>query len=624
MAGPSEPGGSGPDTTTDGGERESSSAPVSSSRASTGRIPGLTPLKSVDGPTAPAKPASGPLPFRPNVTAYWTPSASASGQGGHSGFIRIATPVAARPDGVVSVISPRAPALSDKSDPVTAPQPSSAVAEARAGVVSISAGSPAAYPETPPFGISQLAGAVAARAGEKGEGVPSRVAEVRSGRIPFRVGEYEVATRLAQGGTGSIYICRRVKRPQALFTLKVIRQHAMQKDAAVFAFQREARVGKLLHHPNAITVLDEGNYEGQPFLILPYVEGGNLSALLSGDVRADPANVVTVLLDVLRALQHAHRLTNEGGQPLNLVHGDISPDNILVGTDGTARITDFGSARLAENPGGEPEVFGLGKPSYMSPEQLRGEPLDARSDLFSVGIVMWSALTGQKLFAAESYDQTVMRVMRRKIPAPSSLGAPPQLDEVCLQALSRSPAGRFASADEMSDALMTAAVKANLVATRDQLAQWVRRDMGEALGERRRRVENMFGDKAKVAGPPVQIETIRPRQQSTPITGVSPAATIQMNAMLRGGELTFGAAKNAASARTLFVPAAAKGETKLSRSQWYVVFGISLVTFFLTLVVGTWLSRAAGVRHGSPSVAPATVSGAALPSAPSAAVLPKP
>jgi len=419
---------------------------------------------------------------------------------------------------------------------------------------------------------------------------------VRSGRIPFRVGDYEVATRLAQGGTGSIYICRRAKSTGALFSLKVIRQHALQKEAVIASFKREARVGKLLQHPNALTVVDEGNYEGQPFLILPYVEGGTVSALLADGVRAPPANIVTVLLDVLRALQHVHDLKNEQGKPLGMVHADVSPDNVLVGADGIARLTDFGSARLAESGPGEADAFGLGKPSYMSPEQLRGETLDARSDIFAVGIVMWSALTGQKLFSGDSYDQTVMRVMRRKIPAPSSLGGPPQLDEVCLTALSRSRESRFSSANEMADALMTAAVKADLVATRERVAQWVRRDMGETLTELRRRVDHMFGDNVK-APPPG--EAPRPRPATTPISGVSPAATIVMRAAPRGGAEAFGAMKANGPARTLFIPGVAPGAAvpKLSRRQWYVIVSLSLATFFLTLVIGSLISRPSGFRR---------------------------
>jgi len=622
MAGPKEPGDSGPNATvgpvsasggggqsgpSDHGDDRSTArteADAKSSRATTGRIPSLTPLKSVGAVSVGHRPANGTL--RPNVTAYWTPPAPASGQG-QSGFIRIATPISTRPDGVVSIMSPRASAPTEKPGAQGVPAAVSDPAEARAGVVSISAGSPALYPETPPFGISKIAGVAGVVADQNSQGVPARAGAARSARIPFRVGDYEVATRLAQGGTGSIYVCRRAKTTGPLFALKVIRQHAQQKDAVISSFRREARVGKLLRHPNALTVVDEGTYEGQPFLILPYVEGGTVSSLLVDGVRAPAQNIVTVLLDVLRALQHMHDLKNEQGQALGMVHGDISPDNILVGSDGIARLTDFGSVRMAEGLD-EAESFGLGKPSYMSPEQLRGERLDVRSDIFAVGIAMWTALTGQKLFAGESYEQTVMRVMRRRIPAPSSMGAPPELDEVCLTALNRSREGRFASADQMADALMTAAVKADLVATRDRVSQWVRRDMGEALTELRRRVEHMFGDNVKTPAPSSSGEPARPRPATTPMTGVTPAATIQMKALPQGVAAALAANKRRVDpARTLFIPGpsqvAVEGP-RLSRRQWYIIVSLSLATFFLTLMIGSWISRPTGLRRAGASTPP--------------------
>jgi len=632
MAGPKEPGNSGPNATVgpdstagSGGQNGPSDRPgargepdAKTARATTGRIPSLTPLKSVSGPSVTQ--GTGSAPFRPNVTAYWTPPVPSSGQG-QSGFIRIATPVSTRPDGVVSIISPRGPSSpGDKAGGAGAvPRPVSATteaADARAGIVSISTGSPAMYPETPPFGISKVAGIGGVVIDQaNAQGVPSRANVARSARIPFRVGEYEVATRLAQGGTGSIYVCRRAKTTGPLFALKVIRQHAQQKEAVISSFRREARVGKLLRHPNALTVVDEGTYEGQPFLILPYVEGGTVSSLVADGVRAPAQNIVTILLDVLRALQHAHHLKSEQGQLLGMVHGDISPDNILVGTDGVARLTDFGSARMAESLDGEGDTFGLGKPSYMSPEQLRGEPLDMRSDIFSVGIVMWSALTGQKLFAAETYDQTVMRVMRRRIPAPSSLGAPPELDEVCLTALNRSREGRFSTADQMADALMTAAVKVDMVATRERVSHWVRRDLAESLTEVRRRVEHMFGDNVKVPGVS-GVDPARPRPASTPITGVQPAATIQMRALPRGAAAALAAqmgeklgSRAESPARTLFIPGpspVAEAAPRLSRRQWYIIVSLSLATFFLTLMIGSWISRPGGLRRAGAMTGPAT------------------
>jgi serine/threonine-protein kinase len=141
----------------------------------------------------------------------------------------------------------------------------------------------------------------------------------------------------------------------------------------------------------------------------------------------------------------------------------------------------------------------------MAPEQLRAEPIDARTDIFALGAVLWTSITGQPLFAAESYDQVVMKVLKRKIPPPSDFGAPAFLDEVALRALSRYTDSRYASADEMAQALLAGANANGLLASPYEVGQWVRREFAEAIGERRRRIQQVFGGAGRrPAGPPRQ------------------------------------------------------------------------------------------------------------------------
>ena len=391
-----------------------------------------------------------------------------------------------------------------------------------------------------------------------------------SSAIPFRVGAYEVATRIAQGAMGSIYVCRRVGAGgfQRLFTLKVIRQHSTQKEMAIKSFTREARIGALLHHPNVQTLVDVGSYEDQPFLILDYVEGTSLSELLGDDRRAPAPVVIAIILDLLRGLQHVHEIVDGQGARLGLVHGDVSPQNVLIGVDGAARLTDFGSARFAKEEqatGGD--SVAVGKPAYMAPEQLRGEATDARTDLFSVGILMWTALTGQKLFAADTYDQTVMRVMRRKVPPPSEFGAPACLDPVILKALSRAREGRYATADEMSRDIAKAAATENLIASPRDVELWVRRELGDALADRRRKIQEMFGGTPRPEvtndAPPA------PRQRRNPPKTADgferlPARTVQIGAVGLGW---------AAANR----PPKRRRAKSAPRSQWVVVIGSAVV-----------------------------------------------
>jgi serine/threonine-protein kinase len=308
----------------------------------------------------------------------------------------------------------------------------------------------------------------------------------------YRLGDYEVVTRIGQGGMGSVYVCRKVgdKGIDRLYTLKVVRQYSAQQELAEASLLREARVGPWLSHPSIHSVVDTGTYKDQPYIILDYVEGVSLSDLLTGGRRPPPGVVVSIMLDALRALERAHGVRDERGNLRGLVHGDISPPNILVGTDGVSRLTDFGSCRiLSEDGANQPDALKLGKPSYMAPEQLCAEPLDNRTDLFALGVVMYTAITGQDLFAAESYAQIVLNVLRKRIPPGSELGAPACFDEFCRRALSRPREGRFASASDMAKALVAVSSAEGLLASPGEVAAYVRAEFGEILDERRRRIQ---------------------------------------------------------------------------------------------------------------------------------------
>ena len=302
------------------------------------------------------------------------------------------------------------------------------------------------------------------------------------------VGPYRVVGRLAKGGVGSIYLCSRVGAFgfRRLFALKVIRQHLDTTVDAEHAFATEARIAGTLSHPHLNAVVDAGLYEQQPYLIMPYVEGMNLHELLSTGRSAPPSVIISVICDVLAGLQYLHDLVDDDGSPLCLVHGDISPDNILVGVDGSARLTDFGRVRSATAIQSADVRGMVGKSGFMAPEQMQGQRIDGRTDLFSLGIVLWTALTGKTLFADETFEATVMNTLRRQVARPSLSGAPVCLDDICLRALSRNPETRFRTADEMRIALQTAAAANGLLASSAQVSAWVRDSGSEQFAERRR------------------------------------------------------------------------------------------------------------------------------------------
>jgi serine/threonine protein kinase len=401
---------------------------------------------------------------------------------------------------------------------------------------------------------------------------------------PFRVGPYEVATRLARGGMGSVYVCRKAGGDGRLLTLKVVREHALQQELAAASFRHEALVGSYVRHPNAHTVIDTGLYEGQPYLILDYLEGGSFVDLLAGETRPPPAIAVAIILDVLTALQSIHRATDEKGKPLGLIHCDVSPGNILVGVSGVSRLADFGSARITALAN-EAQPFAVSKPLWMPPEQFRGEKLDSRSDIYSAGIVLYTALTGQQPFEGDSYDAIAMNVMRKKLRPPSAFGAPASLDDVCMQAINRFPDGRFVVADAMAAALRTAAQKERLVESREGVGRWVRTAMGDDLAQRQRLIGAMFSGSALPRGEAAARAAAR---------ASGAAAAKMMPTPAQGGKTL--------SARTLFTPAPDQEDrgdqaspqspsddpprAKLTKGQQAIIAVASALAFALTVAIG--------------------------------------
>jgi hypothetical protein len=276
-----------------------------------------------------------------------------------------------------------------------------------------------------------------------------------------------------------------------LVAIKVLHPHLSADEAFVAMLLDEARIASRLHHPNVVPIVDVGAHEGLHYLVMEYVEGCSLFTLLAKhrDERP-PRLIVPIVLDALAGLHAAHELRGDDDELLKLVHRDVSPHNVLVGMEGIARITDFGVARAEARIGstrpGAAQV--KGKDGYRSPEQLRGEPIDRRSDVFAAGVMLWCALTGKRLFFDPASEAaTTTRTLEMPVPRPSTEGLrpPPAFDEVCLRALERDPTKRFASALAMEDALREAASSAGLLGTRQEVAAWMARTFGAEAAARR-------------------------------------------------------------------------------------------------------------------------------------------
>ena len=323
--------------------------------------------------------------------------------------------------------------------------------------------------------------------GQALEEVPTGAALPQDDGQKRYIDRYEILLRIGRGGMGTVYLCRLSSANvgfKRLFALKLLRSHLSSDTQAAKDFLEEARVAGHLHHSNVVAVYDAGFHRKQPYLVMDYVEGCSFKELMRSLPSRSPYLLLPIVIDALRGLHAAHRLQDETGNDLRLVHCDVSPENMLVGVDGTCRLTDFGVARKADRALG---ATTRGKPGYVSPEQITGQSLDHRADIFSMGVVLWAALTGKRLFTGETVEEILQQVCNKPIPPPSALGAQstPTLDAIVLRALSRDPKGRFDSAEEMLTALSQAAISQDGLATSKEIASWVREAAGTELTQRR-------------------------------------------------------------------------------------------------------------------------------------------
>lgn len=265
---------------------------------------------------------------------------------------------------------------------------------------------------------------------------------------------------------------------ERLVAIKVMHPHIASEPDFVDMFLDEGRLAARVRHPNVVATIDI--QEDPLFLVMEYVEGPTLFMMMR-ELRKKSEQVplaigVRIFLDALAGLHAAHELTGPDGDSLDLIHRDISPQNILVGVDGIARITDFGVARaasrLSSTRGGQVK----GKLMYMAPEQVQSAELDRRVDVYAAGAVFWEMLTGQPLFKADNDAGILAKILHGPSVSPGQFGkVPVGIDGVCMRALKQSPKDRFASAADFSDALEEAAKKDNVsIATPRAVAAFVK------------------------------------------------------------------------------------------------------------------------------------------------------
>jgi serine/threonine protein kinase len=331
--------------------------------------------------------------------------------------------------------------------------------------------------DAPPSSTSVLPGMRAS--------VPPPSQPVRGGP---KLGRYEVLSRLGRGGMGTVYLARITGDGgfRRLFAIKVLRSHLSRSDEATQMLLKEARIASRVDHPNIVSVVDVGSHEGQPYLVMDYITGCSLADLLKSNSKgASTAAAVSIILDTLAGLHAAHTLADDDGIELDVIHHDVSPHNIMTGLDGIARLSDFGVAYVRRLTG-EEEEMSRGKPAFTAPERVSGGPGDRRSDLFSVGVILWNALTGASLFEGPDIETTLENVLTKPIPPASRFGRSPEsLDAICFKALQRSPNKRYQTAEEMLVHLRKVAAAEDLLGSPSEVKHWVKEAMGHDLDVQR-------------------------------------------------------------------------------------------------------------------------------------------
>jgi len=291
---------------------------------------------------------------------------------------------------------------------------------------------------------------------------------------------YILGSPIASGGMATVYLGRPTNLPRVV-AVKQLRPEMAHDQTFVRMFLDEAQLLCRIRHKNVAPPIDCFHRAGEFFIVMEYVHGQSLSQLLKGE-RVTPGLAGKIMSDVLIGLDAAHDAVDCSGQPLGLVHRDVSPHNILVGTDGAARIVDFGIAKAAWRAHVTQHGQLKGKPGYMAPEQLRMGRVDRRTDVYAAGIVLWELLAGKRLLGDAPFHQVALVSEAREIPCPSAIArdVPRALDEVVLRALARDPDERFPDARSMAEALLDAAPH-----VRDfEVAAWVTARAHEELKQR--------------------------------------------------------------------------------------------------------------------------------------------
>ena len=452
------------------------------------------------------------------------------------------------------------------------------------------------------------------------------------------IGRYRRLAELGRGGMATVYLAA-ARGPSGftkLVVLKELRPDLAQDAEFRSMFLDEARLAARLNHPNVVQTYEVGEDGDRQVIVMEYLEGQPLSR--ARKVLPSPL-VYFALSNVLTGLEHAHDLLDFQGKPLNVVHRDVSPHNIFVTYSGEVKLCDFGIAKAADSSAVTATGDMKGKLSYMAPEQARGEVVDARADLFAVGVVLWETATGRRLWHNMQDVQILAQLLGGSIPTPRSVDptVPERLERICMRALAFEPDQRYATAAELQADLDAYITSLGLTPTRRALGEAVAQAFADDRARLKRVIEDQLrnaavlttGESPAVMYAPASIRS-SPSAPSAPSASaasrVSPAMRSSFppsDGSIRGiptlveeqGGGSSGGRTGAGAARSI-APASSSG-----RGRAWLFGGLVAALSVLTVTAFVVKGRFAGAREASTgSAGPGATAPAGEPSTPSSAI----
>ena len=354
--------------------------------------------------------------------------------------------------------------------------------------------------------------------------------DVVTTKAPAAFGQYRLLERIALGGMAEVFLAVRpgVEGFQKQVAIKRIRPHLSDEDAFVQMFLHEAKLAAQLHHPNIVQIHDLGQIAGSYYIAMEHISGRDMSRVVPKAAKLGIPFPLEYALHIAAAtldgLAYAHAKKDDEGAPMNIVHRDITPENIMVSWTGNVKILDFGIAKATTQTDQTKAGEIKGKLSYMSPEQAKGKTLDARSDIFTLGVVLYEWLTGTKLFTGENEMAVLRSIVDGKIYPPSYFrdDIPPEIEDVLMKALAKDRDLRYQAARDMQYELQQWLHQAEFTPSASHVANFMKQIFADELeAERarhagaRRAVEAV---PAPTIPPPIPRDDEAPTQAPRPIS----------------------------------------------------------------------------------------------------------